>query len=176
MPPRALTDAMQNILALRNYTAFDWITARYLKGTLTLQGFVRTPQLKLEAEKAVRKTSGIDEIINELEVLPALSTDDNVRVRAYVAIYSSGGLERYAPGGQFSTTAINDLLDSARFGLDASGVGRGPHAIHIIVNGARILLHGEVRAAGDRRIAEAAVRTLPGVLNVTNQLRVAGQQ
>ena len=71
---------------------------------------------------------------------------------------------------------MNDLADSARFGLDASGVGRGPHAIHIIVNGARVLLLGQVRATGDRRIAEASLRTLSGVLGVTNQLRVAGQK
>jgi osmotically-inducible protein OsmY len=68
------------------------------------------------------------------------------------------------------------LQETARFGLDGTDVGRGPHAIHIIVNGARVLLLGQVSAAGDRQIAESAVRTLPGVLGVTNQLRVAGQK
>ena len=115
-------------------------------------------------------------MVNELEVLPALSTDDDVRVRAYFAVYSSAGLERYGPGRQFSAAAMADLADSARIGIDASGLGRGPHAIHIIVNGARILLHGEVRTTGDRRTAEASLRSLPGVLSVTNQLRVAGQK
>ena len=58
LPDRALSDAMRAIYGLRNYTAFDWISARYLKGTLTLQGFVRTPQLKQQAEEAARKTRG----------------------------------------------------------------------------------------------------------------------
>ena len=49
----------------------------------------------------------------------------------------------------------------------------GPHAIHIIANSGRILLRGEVRTRGDSQIAEATVRTLPGVLGVVNELRVA---
>ena len=175
-PPRALSDAMRGIFGLRNYTAFDWIGGHYLKGTLTLQGWARSEQLKRDAEKTARGTAGVDEVVNEIEVLPPLSSDDDIRVRAYVAIYSSAGLEQYAPGGQFSGSAVNDVVDAARIGLDASGIGRGPHPIHIIVNGARILLLGQVRATGDRRIAEVSLRSLTGVLGVTNQLRVAGQK
>ena len=176
MPPRALTDSMRNIFALRDYTVFDWVSGHYFKGTLTLQGWVRTSQLKQAAEKISRGTAGVDEVVNEIVVLPALSTDDDLRVQAYVAIYSSSALERYGPGGQFSSSAASDLADSARLGIDAGGIGRGPHAIHIIVNGARILLLGQVKTTGDRRIAEVSLRTLSGVLGVTNQLRVAGQQ
>ena len=176
VPPRALSEAMRNIFLLRDYTAFDWISGHYLKGTLTLQGWARTEQLKQDAVKAARGVSGVDDIVNEIVVLPALGTDDDIRVRAYVAVYSSSALERYGPGGQFSSSALADLADGARFGLDASGIGRGPHSIHIIVNGARVLLHGQVRVRGDRQIAEASVRTLGGVLGVNNQLRVAGQK
>ena len=176
VPPRALSDAMRAIFGLRDYTAFDWISGRSLKGTLTLQGWVRAEQLKREAERVARGTGGVDEVVNEIVVLPALSTDDDVRVRAYVAIYSSAGLEQYGPSGQFSGSAMNDLADTVRLGLDAGGVGRGPHAIHIIVNGARVLLLGQVRSTGDRRIAEVSLRSLSGVLGVNNQLRVAGQK
>ena len=175
-PPRALSEAMRGIFTSQNYTVFDWISGRYLKGTLTLQGWVRTRQLKQEAETVARATAGVDEVVNEIEVLPALSGDDTVRVRAYVAIYASSALERYGPSGQFTGAGSADLADSARFGIDAAGLGRGPHAIHLVVNGARVLLLGQVRTTGDRRIAEATLRTLPGVLGVTNQLRVAGQQ
>jgi osmotically-inducible protein OsmY len=176
IPDRALAEALGNIYRLRSYTAFDWVSANYQKGTLTLQGFVRTPQLKQQAEAAARKTAGIDDIVNQLEVLPAHSSDDDIRVRAYIAIYASSALERYAPAGQLSPSAISELLQTGQFGLDGTDVGRGPHAIHIIVNGARVLLLGQVRVAGDRQIAESVVRTLPGVLGVTNQLRVAGQK
>jgi BON domain len=172
LPDRALTEAMRAVYGLRDYTAFDWISARYLKGTLTLEGFVRTPQLKRQAEEAARKTEGIEIVVNNIEVLPTHRSDDDIRIDAYIAIFGSSALERYAPGGQLSGAAINQLKDTGLFGLEGTDVGRGPHAIHIIVNGARVLLLGQVRARGDRQIAEASVRSLPGVLAVTNQLRV----
>lgn len=172
LPDRALTEAMRAVYGLRDYTAFDWISARYVKGTLTLEGFVRTPQLKRQAEEAARKTEGIEIVVNNIEVLAAHRSDDDIRIDAYIAIFGSSALERYAPGGQLSGAAINQLKDTGLFGLEGADVGRGPHAIHIIVNGARVLLLGQVRTKGDRQIAEASVRSLPGVLAVTNQLRV----
>ena len=95
---------------------------------------------------------------NRIEVLPTHQGDDDIRLNAYIAIYGSSALERYAAGGQLSAAAVSELRDTARFGLDGTDVARGPHAIHIIVNGARILLLGEVRASGDRQIAEASLR------------------
>ena len=171
-PDRPLVDAMRAIYGLRTYTAFDWISAQYQKGTLTLQGFVRTPQLKTQAEDTARKTRGIEVVDNRIEVLPTHQGDDEIRMNVYIAIYGSSALERYAPGGQLSGAAISELSDTARFGLDGTDVARGPHAIHIIVNSARVLLLGEVRTTGDRQLAEGSLRSLPGVLGVVNQLRV----
>ncbi len=171
-PDRALVDAMRAIYGLRNYTAFDWISGHYQKGTLTLQGFVRTPQLKAQAEETARKTSGIEVVDNGIELLPTLQGDDEIRVNAYIAIYGSPALERYGPGGQLSESAMDELRGTARFGLDGTDVGRGPHPIHIVVNGGSILLLGEVRTTGDRQLAEGKLRSLPGVLRVVNQLRV----
>jgi osmotically-inducible protein OsmY len=173
---RALFDAMGAVYRLREYTAFDWITGQYRSGTLTLQGFARTPQLKQRAEAAARKARAVEEVVNRIEVLPSHAGDDDLRVAAYIALYGRSALERYAPGGQLSDAAINELRDTARFGLEGTDVGRGPHAIHILVSGARVVLFGEVRISGDRQIAEATLRTLPGVLGVTNQLRVAAKR
>jgi hyperosmotically inducible periplasmic protein len=172
-PDRPLVEALGQVYRLRSYTAFDWVSGSYDRGTLTLQGFVRAPQLREEAEAAARRARGVDEVDNQLQVLPSHRGDDEVRVAGYVAVYGSSALEHYAPGGQLSGLAVSELRDSARFGLDGTDVGRGPHAIHIIVNGGRILLRGEVRTRGDRQIAEAALRSLPGVLGVVNELRVA---
>jgi hypothetical protein len=80
-------------------------------------------------------------------------------VRAYAAIYETAGLERYAPGGQLSKAATDELADTGRFGLDDGGDGRGPHGIHIIVNASRVLLIADVKARGDRQMAEGLVRT-----------------
>jgi hypothetical protein len=171
--PRALVQVLGEIYKLREYTAFDWVSGALDRGTLTLRGFARSTQLKAAAEAVARGVPGVDEVVNEIELLPAHRGDDEIRIRAYAAIYGSAALERYAPGSQLSGAALRELQESGHFGLDAVDVGRGPHGIHIIVNGARVLLLGQVRAAGDRRIAEAAIRTLPGVLGVTNQLRVS---
>ncbi len=48
---RALTAALSRIYALDRYTAFDWITGSYEKGTLTLDGFVARPDLKVRVER-----------------------------------------------------------------------------------------------------------------------------
>ena len=93
---------MRAIYGLRTYTAFDWISGQYQKGTLTLQGFVRTPQLKAQAEQAARKIREIEVVDNRIEVLPTHQGDDDIRLNAYIAIYGSSALERYAPGGQLS--------------------------------------------------------------------------
>ena len=175
-PDRALVEALSNIYRLHSYTAFDWISGAYNRGTVTLQGFVRSPLLKEQAEVAARKARGVEEVDNQLQLLPSHSSDDDVRVAAYIAIYGSSALERYAPGGQLSGTAVSELRETARFGLEGADVGRGPHGIHIIVSGARVLLRGQVRTAGDRQIAEASVRTLPGVSSVVNELRVNSPQ
>ena len=175
-PERALVEALGQVYRLRSYTAFDWVAGAYDRGTLILHGFVRTTELKDEAEAAARLPRGVEEVDNQLQVLPAHPGDDEIRLRAYIAIYSSSALERYAPGGQLSGLALSELRDSARFGLEGTDVGRGPHSIHIIVNGGRILLRGDVRTRGDRQIAEAMLRTLPGVLAVVNELRVATRQ
>ena len=174
-PPRQLVEALGAIYRLREFTAFDWIGGRYDRGTLTLEGFARTPNLRKLAEAAARKVSGIDEIANRIEMLPPHAGDDDVRVRAYASIYTTS-LERYLPGGNMSNALLGELDEAARLGLDAVDVGRGPHGIHLIVSGGRVILRGQVRTTGDRQQAGARIRTLPGVLAVTNELRVQGRQ
>ncbi len=170
-PDRALNDVLSTVYQLRDFTAFDWITGSYNRGTLTLEGFVRNPGLRKRAEEAARSVARVDEIVNKIELLPPLASDDTIRLRAYEAIYTTA-LERYAPGGRLTDAALAEMRDAERIGLDAADVGRGPHGIHIIVSSARLLLLGQVRTTGDRQQAEARVRTLPGVLGVTNRLLV----
>ena len=172
-PERVLAEAMSNIYSAKEFTAFDWVSGRYDRGTLTLEGFARTAGLKQKAEAIARRSGGIDEVVNKIELLPSIASDDDVRIRAYYAIYGSTALERYAPGGHLSDAAVADIGDAVRIGIDGAALGQGPHAIHIVVNGARVLLVGQVRTTGDRQQAEARVRPLSGVLGVVNQLTVA---
>ena len=80
-------------------------------------------------------------------------------MRAYAAIYTTAP-ERDAPGGNMTNARLAELADATRLGLDGADVGRGPHGIHILVSGGRVILRGHVRATGDRQQAEARVRTV----------------
>lgn len=77
---------MRNVYRLTGYSAFDWISARYLRPPSPLQGFARTARFKQQAEGAARKAAGIDEVVNEIELMPTGQGDDSIRVRAYAAI------------------------------------------------------------------------------------------
>ena len=97
-------------------------------------------------------------------------------MNAYMAIYGAPALERYAPGGQFS---------GARSASCAIPRGLGSKAPTSAAARTRFTSSSMARACccsarcdrrGDRQIAEATIRGLPGVLGVTNQLRVAGAE
>jgi hypothetical protein len=171
-PPRPLVEALQAAYRLPEYTAFDWIGGRYARGTLTLEGFAARPALRAAAERVGRSTAGVDEVDNQIELLPAIQSDDTVRVRAYVAIYTHAGLEQYLPGGSASAVALREIESSASFGIDGTPQFRGPHPIHIVVSGGRVQLFGTVNVSGDRQTAEAELRSLAGVMSVVNRLQV----
>lgn len=170
--PAPVLDALDRIARLDAFTAFDWISARYDGGTITLTGFASRPALVEQALAAARATRGVDEAVSEIELLPGVQSDDALRIRAYAAIYGHPGLERYAPGGGLSGFDIRELERAWTTGLDGSQQFQGAHPIHIIVSGASIQLLGAVGSTGDRQLAEVQVRTLPGVLNVVNRLEV----
>ncbi|MGE3277607.1 MAG: BON domain-containing protein [Vicinamibacterales bacterium] len=173
-PPRPLTDALEAIWRLDQYTVFDWVGGSYDRGTLTLQGFAARPELKQRAVRTAKATAGVDEVVDAIELLPTHQSDDSLRIRAYVAIYSHPALQIYSPGGGGfdSGVAIRELETVGRFGIDASSQFRGPHPIHIIVSGGRIQLFGTVHGSQDRQIAEVQVRNLSGVLGVINHIQV----
>jgi hypothetical protein len=171
-PPRPLVEALGAIFGLPQYTAFDWVGGRYSRGTLTLEGFAARPGLREEAVRVARSIGGVDDIDNQIELLPSIQSDDTLRIRAYVAVYTHPGLEQYTPGGSASALALREVDAASHFGLDATPQFRGPHPIHIVVSGGRVQLFGSVNVSGDRRIAEAELRTLTGVMSVVNRIQV----
>lgn len=172
VPPRPLAEALERISRLDSFTVFDWISGDYERGTLTLSGFASRPALADDAERVARATAGVDEVVNRIEVLPAIPSDDALRLRSYLAIYGHPGLATYAPGGALSALDIRELQAAGYFGLETSRQFQGPHPIHIVISGASVQLLGTVSGTGDRQIAEVQVRSLPGVLNVVNRIEV----
>jgi hyperosmotically inducible periplasmic protein len=150
------------------YGVFDFMAVGVDRGVVTLRGYAYHGGLRTAAEVAVRRTSGVDEVANRLEVLPASQEDDRIRWVTFYRIYTDAFLSRYAPGG--ATTALREIRESRRFpGLQPLGT----YPIHIIVKNGRTTLLGVVDNEGDRQIAEVRAREVGGVFAVENELVIA---
>lgn len=132
--------------SLPRISVFDWLQWSYDKGTVTLSGSVWQPITKSDAEGAVKHVAGVDTVVNNIEVQPNSPNDDRIRMRVYRAIYRNTTLERYA-------------------------IQYAP-PIRIIVRNGRVTLEGIVSNQGDRTIANVQANTVPGVFQVTNNLKV----
>ena len=110
------------------YGVFDYIVFRVDGGTVHLAGYSFEGRLKVDAEMAAKRASGVVEVANKIEVLPASSHDDRIRWATFYRIYTDDFLSRYAPGAV--PGVLRDLRDERRFpGMQP--VGRYP--IHIVV-------------------------------------------
>jgi len=146
VPPNLPREIHQQILLLPFYSVFDSITFTLNGDIVTLTGQVVRPTLKKDAEAAVRSIEGVDSVVNQIEVLPVSSTDDDLRRAVYRAIYEDSTLARYAV--------------------------QPVSAIHIIVKNANISLEGSVNSASDTYLAAARARSVANVLEVKNNLVV----
>ena len=150
------------------YGVFDFIVFRVDRGTVYLGGYSYQGNLRADAEMAAKRASGVDEVANKIEVLPASQNDDRIRWATFYRIYTDDFLSRYAPGGELGV--LQDLRDERRFpGMQPVG----PYAIHIVVKHGRTMLLGVVDSAADRQIAEVRAREVSGVFEVENGLSVA---
>lgn len=125
---------------------FDWFEWTYHEGKVSLNGAVWRPITRDDAERAVKRVQGVDEVVNNIEVLPTSPHDDRLRRQLFRAVYGRTGLERYA--------------------------FRANPPIHIIVKNGRVRLEGAVANELERTMVFAEARSVPGVFEVTNNLRV----
>ncbi len=136
----------KELVKLPYYGVFDNLSFSVNGGTVTLYGQVVKPTTKSDAEHSIARVAGVSRVINRIEVLPLSSFDDSLRQRTYRAVFSEGGLYRYALGANPS--------------------------IHIIVSHGHVTLEGVVANRGDAQRAYIAARTVPGSFSVTNHLRI----
>jgi hypothetical protein len=116
---------------------------------------------------AVKQIAGVDEVRNEIEVLPASQNDDRIRWQAFFRVYTDDFLSRYAPGGPIGVRYA--LRDLAQFpGMQPVGT----YPIHIIVKNGRMTLVGVVSNESDKAIAFARAREVTGTFDVQNDLVV----
>jgi hyperosmotically inducible periplasmic protein len=145
--PEAVAENVRSeLIRLPYYGVFDHLAFRVEGRTVILQGKVTRPSLKREAESVALDVRGVEEVVNEVEVLPASPMDDELRMVLYRAIYGSTGLQRYA-------------------------LGTSP-AIRIIVDSGNVTLEGIVNNETDKNLATMQARSVPGTFEIRNNLRV----
>ena len=135
----------RELVMLPYYGVFDNLAYKVEGGTVTLYGQVVRPSTRKDAERRVGRLAGVERVVNEIEVLPLSSFDDEIRYRTVREIQGTAGLYRYLLGANPS--------------------------LHIVVNRGHVTLEGVVSDETDRRLASFAARSVPGVFSVTNNLR-----
>ena len=130
------------------YSVFDNLEYSVQGNKVVLAGQVVRPILKDEAASAVKHIEGVEEVDNQIEVLPVSNFDDQIRRAELREIYSFPSLQRY-------------------------GLGTIP-GIHIIVNNGHVILEGVVDNQTDKNLAGLRAHSVPNVFSVTNNLRVQG--
>ncbi len=140
-------EVRHELLLLPHYSVFDDIKYE-IEGldTVVLSGQVVRPSLKNEAESVIRSLDGVRKVVDKIEILPFSATDGKIRTAVYHAIYSMSGLNKYA--------------------------FQAFQPIHILVKDGGVILVGAVADEGDRDMAGAAAKEVPGVLDLTNRLSI----
>ncbi|HVO64103.1 MAG TPA: BON domain-containing protein [Terriglobales bacterium] len=148
---RITQEVRHQLVMLPYYSVFDNLAYKVSPdGTVTLMGQVLDPTLKPDAERVVKKVEGVENVVNNIEVLPTSPNDDRIRRAVYRAIYG------------------NDVL--APYSL------RAVPPIHIIVKNGNVTLTGVVARQMDKQIAETQAKSVPGVFGVTDDLQVENRK
>ena len=134
------------LVMLPYYGIFDDLAFRVEGGSVVLMGQVTRPTLKSDAENVVKRIEGVEQVDNQIEVLPLSPNDDRIRRAVYRAIYGYPALQKYALGVQ--------------------------QPIRIIVRNGNVTLEGVVDNDADKNIANIRANGVSGVFSVKNNLQV----
>jgi hyperosmotically inducible protein len=134
------------LVMLPFYSVFDNLQYKVEGGKVTLLGQVTRPNIKSDAESAVKHIEGVEAVDNQIQVLPTSFNDDRIRRATFRAIYSYPSLQMYAL--------------------------RSVPTIHIIVDNGHVTLEGSVARESDKDAAGIRANAVPGAFSVTNNLHV----
>jgi osmotically-inducible protein OsmY len=137
-------DTQHQIATLPHSDVFDSISFRLEGYTVVLTGQVTKTTLKTEAEKAVRAIEGVQNVDNQIEVLPATSSDERLRTALYRAIYDFASLQHYTAS----------------------------RSIRIMVKNGDVSLEGVVDSQIDRMTVKLRAEGVNGARSVTDNLCV----
>lgn len=138
------------LVMLPYYGIFDDLAFKVEGHTVTLLGAVVRPTLKDDAGRVVKRVPGVEQVVNNIEVLPVSPMDDQIRAAAYRAIYGDPSI-------------------SIRYGY------RALPSIHIIVKNGNITLEGVVANQGDKNLIGIRANGVHNVFSVINSLQVENE-
>lgn len=144
---RIAKEVRHQLLLLPYLTVFDNLAYKVEGYKVTLVGQVTQPVLKSDAENAVKHIEGVEQVDNQIEVLPLSPMDNDLRRKLYVAIYGYPGFEKYA------MPVVKP--------------------IRIIVKNGHATLEGVVDSEMDKNTAEIRAKSVPGIFSVTDNLQIA---
>ena len=126
---------------------FDFMTFTVdANNNVTLNGEVTNPVVRSDAGNVVKRIAGVEQVNNQIQVLPVSPMDDGLRIRLFRTIYGYPTLQKYSLG-------VNK-------------------SIRIIVDNGHVTLMGVVDNEMDKTIAGMRANGVPGIFSVDNQLRV----
>jgi hyperosmotically inducible periplasmic protein len=144
--PRTLEQQVfKRLISLPYYGIFDHIGFELNGDTVVLSGKVRSLSTRRDAEAAVKRITGVNNVVNNIVNLPPSPYDDRIRVAALRTL-ADRGLSRY--------------------------MWEPNPEIRIVVENGRITLEGYVSNRGDWNLANVITNGIPGVFEVTNNLQV----
>jgi hyperosmotically inducible periplasmic protein len=144
---RIVVEVRHQLVMLPYLNVFDNITYSVNGYNVILRGQVTNPTLKHDAGNVVKQIEGVENVDNQIEVLPLSTMDDGLRIRLYRAIYGYPALEKYAM----------PVLKPIR----------------IVVKNGQVTLEGVVDTQADKDMAGIRANGVSGAFSVTNNLMVA---
>jgi hyperosmotically inducible periplasmic protein len=144
---RITREVRHALLMLPYFGVFDNLAFKVEGNSVTLLGQVVRPTLKSDAESSVKRIEGVEQVINQIEVLPPSPMDDRLRRALFRAIYGYPALRKYALGVQ--------------------------KPIRILVKNGHVDLEGVVDSDSDKNLAAMRANGVPGIFSVDNNLQVA---
>jgi hyperosmotically inducible periplasmic protein len=143
---RIIKQVRHELNMLPYITAFDNLEYKVEGFKVTLLGQVVRPVTKSDAESAVKHIEGVENVDNQIEVLPTSIMDDHLRRRVYRAIYGYPAFTKYAMVPQ--------------------------KPIRIIMKNGHLTLVGVVDSDADKNLAGIRANGVSGIFSVDNNLQV----
>ena len=140
----------KEIIRLPYYGVFDNIAFQVKGDTVYLTGKVVQPTTRKSAERVVDRIEGVNNVVNNIEVLPLSGFDDSIRLRTLRTLQNGGSLYRYFLGASPS--------------------------VKIIVDNGNVTLEGFVDNRGDKNLANILANGVSGAFSVTNNLVVENER